>query len=152
MKSSIKNNSSILASILLSGEEKENFVLHNDATYEILDEFIGKCGICRIYDWAETECMDDFILFIGERSMAFLYEIDKMDIRKTIETLLQACTFKQKGDYLECLLSFSSKAIEKYNLSVVSLDNGEDYYKIFIIHKSDLERLSGIEYIKIHKW
>lgn len=152
MTNSVRSNCYELASILLSEKEQENFVLHNNATYEYWDKFIGKRGICRMYDWAETDCLNDIVSFIVERSMAFLYDIDKKDIRKTIETLLQACTIKQKGDYLEYLLSSSGKAIEKYNLSVVSLDNGDDYYRIFIIRMSDLKRLGSIKDIKSHKW
>ena len=66
------------------------------------------------------------------------------ELSSILDKLILNHQFSYKGEYMEFVLSKCSKELMKSGLRLVTLDSGEDYYKIFVINKQNTRRLKSI--------
>lgn len=67
------------------------------------------------------------------------------ELSRTLDRLILNHQFSYKGEYMEFVLSKCSKELMKNGLRLVTLDRGEDYYKIFVINKQYARKLKSIK-------
>lgn len=133
-----------LLSCLLNWEEMEEIKRRGRLSDQTIEAFLKELHLYKICDWAETNCLSDFLSFIEERSFALNISIMYDELSSILDKLILNHQFSYKGEYMEFVLSKCSKELMKSGLRLVTLDSGEDYYKIFVINKQNTRRLKSI--------
>ena len=130
---------------LLNCKEIEELKGRGRLSDQILEAFLNEQLIYKTCDWADTNCLSDIILFIEKRSFDFNISIYFDELSRTIDKLISNHHFSYKGEFMEFVLSKCSKELMKHGLRLVTLDIGEDYYKIFVIKKQYTRKLKSIK-------
>ena len=134
-----------LLSCLLNCKEMEELKGRGRLSEQTIEAFLNEQLIYKTCDWADTNCLSDIILFIEKRSFDFNISIYFDELSRTIDKLISNHHFSYKGEFMEFVLSKCSKELMKHGLRLVTLDIGEDYYKIFVIKKQYTRKLKSIK-------
>lgn len=100
--------------------------------------FLSKNQYCRCFDWSEGfDNILDIISFVEKRVLNLRGETLSIPQHKLLKEYSKSPLFREKGGWMQFVLSETSSILKYYKLKLVNFDFSDDVYRIIISTESN---------------